>query len=103
PCSAGVNTAPVAAVRWRVLAARVPGGVDMVKRLESLLMAAVLAVGIGPGAAWAQTRWPEAKANAWYATQPWLVGNYIPRSAINQLEMWQEATFDPVQIDKELA
>ena len=76
----------------------------MVKRLESLLMAAVLAVGIGPGAAWAQTRWPEAKANAWYATQPWLVGsNYIPATAINQLEMWQEATFDPVQIDKELA
>ena len=56
-----------------------------------------------PFTSWAQTRWPEAKANAWYATQPWLVGNYIPRSAINQLEMWQEATFDPVQIDKELA
>ena len=47
-------------------------------------------------------RWPEQKANAWYAQQPWLVGsNYVPRSAINQLEMWQEATFDPVQIDTE--
>jgi hypothetical protein len=48
-------------------------------------------------------RWPEQKANAWYAQQPWLVGsNYIPKSAINQLEMWQEATFDPAEIDKEL-
>jgi len=48
-------------------------------------------------------RWSEQKANAWYAQQPWLVGsNYIPKSAINQLEMWQEATFDPIEIDKEL-
>ena len=52
----------------------------------------------------AQTpRWSEQKANDWYAQQPWLVGsNYIPKSAINELEMWQEATFDPTEIDKEL-
>jgi len=52
----------------------------------------------------AQTpRWSEQKANDWYAQQPWLVGsNYIPKSAINELEMWQESTFDPEQIDKEL-
>src|SRR5580765_3988068 len=49
-------------------------------------------------------RWSEQKAQDWYAKQPWLVGaNYIPRSAINQLEMWQEATFNPDQIDQELA
>ena len=48
-------------------------------------------------------RWSEPKANDWYALQPWLVGsNYIPKSAINELEMWQEATFDPAQIDREL-
>jgi hypothetical protein len=48
-------------------------------------------------------RWSEQKAQDWYAKQPWLVGaNYIPRSAINQLEMWQEATFNPDQIDQEL-
>jgi hypothetical protein len=51
----------------------------------------------------AQTpRWTEERSNAWYAQQPWLVGsNYVPKSAINQLEMWQEATFDPAEIDKE--
>jgi hypothetical protein len=48
-------------------------------------------------------RWSEAKANTWYAQQPWLVGsNYVPKSAINQLEMWQAETFDPAQIDLEL-
>jgi hypothetical protein len=55
------------------------------------------------GVAQQSVRWSEQKANAWYAQQPWLVGsNYIPKSAINQLEMWQEATFDPAEIDKEL-
>jgi Cellulase (glycosyl hydrolase family 5) len=48
-------------------------------------------------------RWSEAKANEWYARQPWLVGsNYIPATAINELEMWQADTFDPKTIDKEL-
>lgn len=50
-----------------------------------------------------QQRWSEAKANDWYAKQPWLVGvNYIPATAVNQLEMWQADTFDAPQIDKEL-
>lgn len=48
-------------------------------------------------------RWTEAKANAWYHKQPWLVGaNYIPATAINELEMWQADTFDPARIDTEL-
>ena len=48
-------------------------------------------------------RWTEQKANDWYAEQPWLVGsNYIPATAVNQLEMWQADTFDPGRIDLEL-
>src|SRR5271165_2081499 len=48
-------------------------------------------------------RWSQAQAKAWYDRQPWLVGsNYVPASAINQLEMWQQETFDPATIDKEL-
>jgi hypothetical protein len=51
----------------------------------------------------ARPRWSEAEARAWYQKQPWLVGsNFIPSSAINQLEMWQAETFDPQEIDKEL-
>src|SRR5256885_12100054 len=29
--------------------------------------------------------------------------NYVPKSAINQLEMWQEATFNPDEIEREFA
>ncbi len=48
-------------------------------------------------------RWTAAAANAWYAKQPWLVGsNYLPANAINELEMWQAATFSPARIDTEL-
>lgn len=47
--------------------------------------------------------WTKDQANAWYGKQKWLVGsNYIPADAINQLEMWQEGSFNPAQIDKEL-
>jgi hypothetical protein len=36
-------------------------------------------------------------------SKPWLVGcNFIPSNAVNQLEMWQEGTFDPVTIEREL-
>lgn len=48
-------------------------------------------------------RWSAERANRWYAEQPWLVGcNFIPSTAINQLEMWQADTFDPEVIDREL-
>jgi cellulase (glycosyl hydrolase family 5) len=52
----------------------------------------------------AQTaRWTEKTAKEWYEKQPWLVGsNYIPSTAINELEMWQASSFDPQRIDKEL-
>lgn len=47
--------------------------------------------------------WSIEKANNWYADHKWLNGaNYIPATAINQLEMWQADTFDTSTIDKEL-
>lgn len=49
-----------------------------------------------------EERWTVEEINAWYAGQGWLVGaNYVPAYAINQLEMWQEGTFDPERIDLE--
>ena len=49
------------------------------------------------------SRWSEERAARWYAEQPWLVGcNFTPSTAINQLEMWQAATFDPATIEREL-
>jgi hypothetical protein len=49
------------------------------------------------------SRWSEQAARQWYEAQPWLVGaNYIPATAINELEMWQADSFDPQRIDLEL-
>jgi len=48
-------------------------------------------------------QWRASAARDWYSEQGWLVGsNYIPATAINQLEMWQADTFDPQRIDLEL-
>jgi hypothetical protein len=50
-----------------------------------------------------EIRWTADQANDWYRKQPWLIGcNFTPSTAINQLEMWQDATFDPATIDREL-
>ncbi|MBN9615140.1 MAG: 1,4-beta-xylanase [Acidobacteriales bacterium 59-55] len=71
-----------------------------------LKFAAVLCLAVLEAAtAFAQprSRWSEQQANAWYAKQPWLVGaNYVPSDAINELEMFQAATFNPALNDKEL-
>lgn len=46
--------------------------------------------------------WSSQKANTWYAAQPWYVGaNFLPSSAINQLEMFRADSFDPLTIDRE--
>lgn len=48
-------------------------------------------------------RWSEQRADGWYEQQPWPVGaNFVPKDAINELEMWQASTFDPKEIDLEL-
>jgi len=48
-------------------------------------------------------RWSTEKAWDWYDKQPWYIGaNYNPSSSINQLEFWQEDTFDPETIEREL-
>ncbi len=56
-----------------------------------------------PAVSQARPQWTPAQANDWYAHHGWPVGSdYIPASAINQLEMWQQDTFDAKQIDWEL-
>ncbi len=47
--------------------------------------------------------WSVEKANEWYNQHKWINGaDFLPSTAINQLEMWQAETFDPVTIDREL-
>jgi Glycosyl hydrolase family 10 len=74
-------------------------------RKATALSAFVLMVSalFAPLAAEARDRWTEAQATAWATHQPWVTGgNFLPSNAINQLEMWQADTFDPVTIDREL-
>jgi hypothetical protein len=51
----------------------------------------------------ADGQWSPEKANDWYADKGWLLGcNYAPSTAVNQLEMWEADSFDPMTIDREL-
>jgi hypothetical protein len=47
--------------------------------------------------------WSKEQASEWYKQQGWLRGcNFIPSTAINQLEMWQAESFDTATINREL-
>jgi len=51
----------------------------------------------------AESRWSESEAQKWQEKVGWLRGcNYIPRTAVNTLEMWQAETFDEQTIEQEL-
>jgi len=64
---------------------------------------AILLTVVFVGQAYSSTKqWTPQQANDWYAKQPWLVGsNFVPNTAINELEMWQADTFDLPTIDRE--
>ena len=69
-----------------------------------ILITLVLLVPMLADAAPRKGRWSEEKANEWYYSQDWAVGcDYVVSNAINQIEMWQESTFSPELIDRELA
>lgn len=71
--------------------------------MKRALVAIVVFLGLANCSHAQSARWTEETANEWYASQPWLVGsNYIPSTAINELEMWQASTFDAQRIDTEL-
>jgi hypothetical protein len=71
----------------------------MITAFLTLMLAPMAFAADAPG-----LRWTPEKANQWSSHQPWYCGfNYIPSNAINSTEMWARDTFDPTQIDKELA
>ena len=50
-----------------------------------------------------RAQWTEAQANAWFQSQTYIMGSqYITSDAGNQLEMFQNDTFNPTLIDYEL-
>jgi glycosyl hydrolase family 2 len=73
-----------------------------VKLRASIFFFVIAIVGTGAYAKNAP-RWSQQKANQWYSSRTWLVGsNFLPSTAVNELEMWQADTFDPTTIDREL-
>jgi Cellulase (glycosyl hydrolase family 5) len=79
----------------------IPGNPRFSRRIACLI---VVVFGFAWTQMWAQDeRWSEPRANAWYASQAWPVGaDFLPSTAINELEMWQAESFDPATIDREL-
>ncbi len=48
--------------------------------------------------------WTAEQANTWYEKIKWQMGfNYLPASAVNSTEMWQDETFDESSIRRDLA
>jgi len=48
-------------------------------------------------------QWSVEKSEAWYGAKGLLLGcNYAPSTAVNQLEMWEQDSFDPTTIEREL-
>jgi hypothetical protein len=56
-----------------------------------------------PYAVYTRDRWTEAQATAWFQSQTYIMGSqYITSDAGNQLEMFQNDTWNPTLIDYEL-
>ncbi|QDU58259.1 cellulase family glycosylhydrolase [Aeoliella mucimassa] len=68
-------------------------------RLSALLLTTMVLLSL-PAAA---QQWSVQQSQEWYEKQPWLVGcNFLPSTAINQIEMWQTSTWDKATIEREL-
>ncbi|MCW3466948.1 1,4-beta-xylanase [Chitinophaga nivalis] len=75
----------------------------MIPVKNTCLLFLLLIIGVCSEGQAQQARWTEKRAHDWYQQQGWLVGaNFTPSNAVNQLEMWQAATFDTATINKEL-
>ena len=75
----------------------------MIRVVRVVLLLSAISVSFAIQPLCAQERWPEQRANAWYAAQSWPVGaDFLPSTAINELEMWQADTYDAKTIDREL-
>jgi len=72
-------------------------------KTRSIIIVVILTVITFESTAQIAGKWSIERAQAWQKENSWINGaNFIPSSAINQLEMWQASTFDPITIDREL-
>jgi hypothetical protein len=75
----------------------------MSNRFSANLWLAGFALAVSVLCAASDGPWTTQRANNWHSRQLFLVGsNFIPSTAIKQLEMWQADSFDLPAIDREL-
>jgi hypothetical protein len=76
----------------------------MIKRFRCLaILLVILMSSVRSNAQTHRAVWTREQATTWYADKGWLRGcDFIPSTAINQLEMWQASSFDTATIDREL-
>jgi hypothetical protein len=68
-----------------------------------VILIVLLTATMANGASAQRSAWSQKKANKWSKHWDWQRGaNFIPANAINQLEMWQAATFDTAVINRDL-
>src|SRR6186997_496336 len=73
------------------------------RKVFLLFIVAITLAGNDAGAQQQGSVWSRSRANSWYRQWPWMRGsNFIPSTAINQLEMWQAESFDTATISREL-
>lgn len=76
---------------------------NFAKKLTVILSLLSLATAAWAGKEADSGRWSEKRVNQWHSDFGWIVGcNFLPSTAINQLEMFQAETYDPETIDREL-
>ncbi len=74
------------------------------KKIQVLFAFAVVLLTHNVNAQKERAVWSKEKANEWYKQYSWLRGcDFIPHTAINQLEMWQKETFDTTAINTDLS
>ena len=48
-------------------------------------------------------QWTTERARKWQESQPYIFGcNFLPSTAVNSTDMWQEESFDPATVEREL-
>jgi hypothetical protein len=83
-------------LRENVYAIKCLGEVDGNRYLDGVTIDATTSLAPSPGGSFTGTHW-ELRRERW-----WVGCNFIPSTAVNQLEMWQQDTFDSATITKEL-
>ena len=71
--------------------------------MKKIIKALAILISITSCSSNEQGQWSVDRINNWYSEVGEIKGfNYVPSTAVNDIDMWQESSFDPITISKEL-